>query len=226
MIVRGVLENLDLTLLQSSTLDDISGGTFNPKDKVMYKSVIEILELASAEKVDTLLSQLKKLPSISNVGDTKTIFFLDGKECSYTVFMDKDGDFMKGRWDGTHPAPKRTRQTTRDNMSEDEFKQIQEDFKERWANIDILDQPRVFDVPPKDEEPSEPPKMYRDIGDEDRLGSISEEDEMYHDEEYVEPANRHVTRGLAGTPVDDNGVQRFPECDQDWIDNFIGERDV
>ncbi len=181
MLIIGVLDNMDLSMLQASSLDDIKGGSFNPRDKVMYKSVLEVLELASTDKIDTLISNLKRLPSPNSTADS-IIYLLDGKPCTRGVYFSADRDLLDGRWKEGTPRPKRSRANA-PKMSEEAFQQIQENFKERWAKKEepIIHTPRETPVA-KRYEPTDKP-IYRDIGDDENIETLTTEQEFSHNED-------------------------------------------
>ena len=88
LIVK-VLENMDLTILQSSTLGNLeSTGTYHPSDDKLFPSFLEVLELAANEKVTELLGLLKKLPSAKKADDNPFLFYINGEKARKMDFFD------------------------------------------------------------------------------------------------------------------------------------------
>ncbi len=90
MAIIGILGNMDLTLLEAMMLQNIeSNGTFQPSDKQMFPSILEILQLSIEDKKGELFAMLKKLPQYTPETQ-KRVFTLDGKKCSRGVFFNRD----------------------------------------------------------------------------------------------------------------------------------------
>ena len=88
-IARAMLDNVSLTLMQTLTLDGIDNAEgYIPQDfETLYKSVLEVMELLVANKVDAVITVIKRLPTPSNA--TKEVeYYLDGGRIDQNTFFD------------------------------------------------------------------------------------------------------------------------------------------
>ncbi len=111
---KHVLSNINLTLLQDSTLHQLSGGNYQPHDSVMYKSVLEVLQLASEDKADSLITLLKRLP----VPETNRAvqYFTNGVRVTRADYF--SGDTIKGK---RHIKGLNTSKKPYEDMTEEQF---------------------------------------------------------------------------------------------------------
>jgi hypothetical protein len=180
-VAKQLLRNVHLTLQQDANLDSLqhSNGTFIPADDRLYPSFLELIQLVSDQKINDVLSLLKKLPSPIGVGvDMRYYTIMEGERIyDKGLYFDRDRDFMDGRiGEGDKPLKRGIENRVRKS---DNFKSLLADLMERNSQqikkIDYAYPPREV-VKPKPSMPT----PYGDIGDE--MPSLTSEQEFEHNE--------------------------------------------